>query len=136
MNHQPRNPFESIESAHNFVALLCETVADAHRDLAADIRRESRGKPSRRLEALRIACYNVEKLEAHLNASRRLLNDLRSLRRLLFDERGVARVAVPARVPRPAPAKTKVALVPMPGQSAARPAMAVPAVGGKARAAS
>ena len=84
------------------MALLVETVLEAHCELAADIRRESEGKPSRRLEALRIACYNVEKLEAHLSASRRLLNDLRSIRRLLFDERGVARPKIAATVASPA----------------------------------
>jgi hypothetical protein len=39
------------------------------------------------LDALRVAAYNVEKLEFHLNRSSRILNDLRSLRRLLFEER-------------------------------------------------
>jgi hypothetical protein len=42
---------------------------------------------SRRLDALRVAAYNVEKLEFHLSRSTRILNDLRSLRRLLFEER-------------------------------------------------
>jgi hypothetical protein len=42
------------------------------------------------LEAVRLALYKLEKLEQHIKASRRLLNDLRTLRRLLFEERSDA----------------------------------------------
>lgn len=34
-----------------------------------------------------MALYNLEKLEVHLSRSSRILNDLRTLRRLLFEER-------------------------------------------------
>jgi hypothetical protein len=78
--------FETLESAHDFVVLLGDTVAEAKRDLACDLRRES--ADSRRLDALRLTAYNLDKLELHLNRSRRILNDLRTLRRLLFEERG------------------------------------------------
>jgi hypothetical protein len=78
--------FETLESAHDFVVLLSDTVAEAKRDLACDLQRESTN--SRRLDALRLAAYNLDKLELHLNRSRRILNDLRTLRRLLFEERG------------------------------------------------
>jgi len=78
--------FETLENARDFVALLAETVAEAKQELERDVQRES--SPSRRLDALRIAAYNVDdKLELHLNQSRRILNDLRTLRRLLFEER-------------------------------------------------
>jgi hypothetical protein len=77
--------FETLESARDFVTLLVETVAEAKRELELDLQRES--APSRRLDALRIAAYSVDKLENHLNHSRRILNDLRTLRRLLFEER-------------------------------------------------
>ena len=77
--------FETLESAHDFVALLAETVAEAKRELERDVQREA--VPSRRLDALRIAAYNVDKLELHLKQSRRILNDLRTVRRLLFEER-------------------------------------------------
>jgi hypothetical protein len=78
--------FETLESAHDFVVLLGDTVAEAKRDLACDLQRESANP--RRLDALRLAAYNLGKLELHLNRSRRILNDLRTLRRLLFEERG------------------------------------------------
>jgi hypothetical protein len=77
--------FESLESAHDFVTLLAETVAEAKSELKSDLQRES--STSRRLDALRLTAYNLEKLEIHLNRSRRILNDLRILRRLLFEER-------------------------------------------------
>jgi hypothetical protein len=80
--------FETLESAYDFVALLAETVTEAKRELESDVQRESASNPSRRLDALRIAQYNVGKLELHVNRTKRLLNDLRTLRRLLFEERG------------------------------------------------
>jgi hypothetical protein len=77
--------FETLESARDFVSLLADTVAEAKQELTRDVQRES--APSRRLDALRLAAYNVGKLELHLNRCRRILNDLRTLRRLLFEER-------------------------------------------------
>jgi len=91
--------FETLESAHDFVALLSETVAEAKRELENDVQRES---ASRRLDALRIALYGLEKLEVHVSRTSRILNDLRTLRRLLFDERGnataVAEIDQPSRL--------------------------------------
>jgi len=83
--HTMEEQFESLESAHDFVTLLAETVAEAKRELQSDLQRES--ATSRRLDALRLAAYNIDKLETHLDRSRRILNDLRTLRRLLFQER-------------------------------------------------
>jgi hypothetical protein len=87
MNHEVANPFDSIESAHEFVTLLAETVLEAKRDVEADVQRESRSNFPRRLQALRMTLYSLEKLEFHMSRSHRILNDLRSLRRLLFQER-------------------------------------------------
>ena len=87
------DPFETIESAQNFVTLLAEAVSQAKLELELDVRRESSLAESRRLDALRIALYSVDKLESHMNRSGRILNDLRTLRRLLFEERGKPRMA-------------------------------------------
>ena len=108
MSHKAGTPFDSIESAHEFVALLSETVREAKRDIEADVQRESSSEFPRRLDALRTALYTMEKLELHMNQSRLILNDLRSLRRLLFDERS----ANPNSIPDP---KTET-----PGDNAAR----------------
>jgi hypothetical protein len=98
MTYKSGSPFDSIESAHEFVALLAETVHEAKRDVAADVQRESTAQFPRRLDALRTALYSMEKLELHMNQSRRILNDLRSLRRLLFEERTAKPVSVPAEI--------------------------------------
>jgi len=87
MTYKAGSPFDSIESAHEFVALLAETVREAKRDVEADIQREADSKFPRHLDALRTTLYSMEKLELYVNKSRRTLNDLRSLRRLLFEER-------------------------------------------------
>jgi hypothetical protein len=50
---------------------------------------ESNSNFPRRVEALKLALYTLIKLEFHMQRSGRVLNDLRSLRRLLFEERTV-----------------------------------------------
>ena len=80
-------PFESIESAHEFLKLLVETVDDVKRDVELDLQSGANDKLSRRLEALRLVAYKLEKLEHHVKASGRLLNDLRMLRRVLLEEK-------------------------------------------------
>ena len=80
-------PFESIESAYEFVALLEESVEDALRDVTQHARAAEADEDTRRAEALRLAVYKLGQLSAHMHKSRRLLNDLRSIRRLLFRER-------------------------------------------------
>ena len=87
MSPELENPFHSIESAYDFVKVLIATVTEAKQELEADIEREDKVGVSRRTDALRVALYNLEKLELHLTRSRRLLNDLRTSRRLLFEER-------------------------------------------------
>lgn len=118
MSPQPEQPFDSIESAYDFLRILAETVAEAKRDIEGDIQRESNANSSRRLDAMRMAAYNVEKLELHVNRSRRILNDLRSLRRLLFAERGISKAAaapepVLETVPSPSPRVTVAPALPL-----------------------
>src|SRR3974390_1830142 len=90
MKSQSDDPFETIESAHDFVTLLAAAISQAKVELQVDVDRESAtADVSRRVDALRIALYNMEKLELHSSRSGRILNDLRTLRRLLFEERAV-----------------------------------------------
>ena len=86
MSYQPETPFDTIEGAHEYIQLLWEAIAEAKRELADDII-AAETKPDRRLEALRLVEYKLEKLSSHLQSSSRLLNDLRTLRRLLLEER-------------------------------------------------
>lgn len=80
-------PFDSIESAHEYVALLVRQVAIVKAGLAEDVADASVETAGRRLDALRLVDYKLTQLQEHLGAARRLLNDLRALRRLLLGER-------------------------------------------------
>ena len=85
MTYGTQHHFETLEDAHDFVTLLSEAVEEAKTEIQSDIAREATS--SRRLDALRVAVYNLEKLELHVTRASRILNDLRTLRRLLFEER-------------------------------------------------
>ena len=138
MPHTSESPFESIESAYDFVSLFSDSVADAKREIESHLQREVKENAPRRLDALRLAAYNLEKLEVHLNKSRVILNDLRSLRRLLFEERTrppaspkpvqkaapQAPVLKPELPPRPSPLRPPAPLPP-----ASRPAPKLVAAG-------
>ncbi len=80
-------PFDTIESAQDFIRVLSETIVEARQEVERDYERELAVPPSRHRDALQIALYNLGKLEQHMARSQRILNDLRSLRRLLFAER-------------------------------------------------
>ena len=89
-------PFESIESAHEFIVLLEESIEEAvvdvqeHLKQAESSSRDARQEPdNRQTRALNLALYKLGQLSAQMHKSRRALNDLRTIRRLLFTERGV-----------------------------------------------
>jgi hypothetical protein len=82
-----QTPFDTVENAHQYVRLLVEAIAEAKSEIAADLGAAAQAQPERRVEALRLVQFKLDKLEQHLQNSSRLLNDLRTLRRLLFDER-------------------------------------------------
>jgi hypothetical protein len=88
MSYGSGHPFDSIESAHEFLALLSEVVVTTRTEIHADLARESDATDVRRVDALRLAAYHLHNLEHHMVRSRRILNDLRCIRRLLFAERG------------------------------------------------
>ena len=98
MSHDP-GPFESIESAHDFLGLFSDAVAEAKLAIETSLHAGSNANAPRRIDALRLALYNLEKLESHFHKSVRILNDLRSLRRLLFEERGAAQTQVATEQP-------------------------------------
>ena len=85
--HRPETPFDSLENAHEYVRLLAEAIAEARGDIESDIAKAVESKSERRLQALRLVQYKLEKLEQYLRSSSRTLNDLRTLRRLLLEER-------------------------------------------------
>jgi hypothetical protein len=85
----PHAPFDSLESARQYVGLLCEAVEDARRGVEWDVALAQDERAVRRVEALQLVTYKLDRLKYHLDNSRRLLNDLRTLRRLLLNERSV-----------------------------------------------
>lgn len=89
MSYQPETPFDSIEGSHEYVALLAEAIEEARRDVEAEVAAATRDGADRRKQALLLVAYNLAKLNLHITTSRRILNDLRSLRRLLLAERGL-----------------------------------------------
>jgi hypothetical protein len=82
-----RTPFDSIEGALEYVGLLREAVQKAKDAVGEEAVRADSESAGRRLEALRLVTYKLDRLAGHVSASHRLLQDLRTLRRLLRGER-------------------------------------------------
>ncbi|MGE5109637.1 MAG: hypothetical protein ACM3JB_02185 [Acidobacteriaceae bacterium] len=101
MPQRCEDTFGSIESAQEFLALLAEAIGETRRDVDAEIQ-EHGTNGSRRVDALKIASYDLEVLEHHMYRSKRLLNDLRMVRRLLLQERGIPASELPS-APAPIP---------------------------------
>jgi hypothetical protein len=89
MQYRPETPFDDIESSHEYVAMLAEALHEARQEIEEEIRLAEKEGPAagRRKQALLLVSYNLDKLNLHIASSRRILNDLRSLRRLLLSER-------------------------------------------------
>ena len=83
VNFDANSAFESIESAQEYLGLLAQVVTEAQQAVQADIQGSVESERPRRVEALRLIGYNLEKLASHLKTSRRILNDMRMLRRIL-----------------------------------------------------
>jgi len=89
VSYKAETPFDNIEGSHEYVAMLAEALEEARRDVEAEIAAAEDDRADRRKEALLLASYNLAKLNLHITSGRRILNDLRMLRRLLLRERGL-----------------------------------------------
>jgi len=89
VSYQAETPFDNIEGSHEYVAMLAEALEEARRDVENEIAAAAQDGAERRKQALLLVAYNLAKLNLHITTSRRILNDLRSLRRLLLAERGL-----------------------------------------------
>jgi len=87
MSYTSDTPFDNIESSHQYVSLLHDAIEEARREVDEEIAFSTSENGERRKEALQIVAYNLAKLSFHMQTSGRLLNDLRTLRRLLLAER-------------------------------------------------
>ena len=80
-------PFDSIESAIDFMNVLAETILDATKDLHRDHKSAIEEGLERRVQAIELAQFKLKNLNCYVFKSRRALNDLRTIRRLLLNER-------------------------------------------------
>ena len=69
--------------------MLADELSEARREIEEEITAAERDGADRRKQALLLVSYNLDKLNLHITSSRRILNDLRSLRRVLLAERGL-----------------------------------------------
>jgi len=89
MNYESETPFDNIESAFEYVNHLLEAAREAQAQIGTEILRAANPQLARRKQALQLVNYKLGKLSSHITASRRILNDLRTLRRLLLEERKI-----------------------------------------------
>jgi len=87
MKYGLETPFETIESAQQFVELLIEAIGESKHDVDVDIALSKHNGSERNKKALQLVSANLAKLSEHMTTSRRILNHLRTLRRLLLEER-------------------------------------------------
>jgi hypothetical protein len=84
-------PFDSIESAHDFMNILADTILEAMKDLHRDQELAVRDGQQRRVDAIQLAMFKLKTLNCHVHKSRITLNDLRTIRRLILNERATGR---------------------------------------------
>lgn len=71
MDYNFETPFDNIESAQEYLALLSQAQDEATANNEADILGEENCHTARRRDALRLVLYELEKLEQHIKVSRR-----------------------------------------------------------------
>ena len=96
MPNESDTPFDSIEGSYQYVDMLAEAIAEAKQDVDEEVALAEKESANRRKQGLLLVSYNLAKLEGHMTASRRILNDLRTLRRVLMSERQPAKTVVRA----------------------------------------
>ncbi len=87
MNYKSETPFDNIESALEYLHHLLDATNEARTQIETEILRAASPELARRKQALQLVYHKLDKLSSHTAASRRILNDLRTLRRLLLEER-------------------------------------------------
>ncbi len=80
-------PFDSIESAYEFMDVLAETILSVMQDLHRDHQIALEEAQDRRARAIELAIFKCRTLNCYVTKSRRTLNDMRTIRRLILNER-------------------------------------------------
>ena len=86
MSYRRETPFDNIESAEQFVKLLIEAIKESKHDVDAEVALAEVNHTGRSKKALQLVSANLTKLSQHMTTSRRILNHLKTLRRLLLQE--------------------------------------------------
>lgn len=88
MTNERVKPFETLESAYEFVSLLRAAADEEYASVLGEIAiAQATPDAGRRLDALRLVNHKLDGLRQHLLASLVLINDLKMLKRLLVGER-------------------------------------------------
>ena len=85
-----QNPFDTIESAHEYLRMLASMLEEVQATTPGEfevVEGVNADDRARREQALRLVLYKLDQLRHHVAAGSRILNDLRTLRRLLLGER-------------------------------------------------
>lgn len=85
-SYSQETPFDSIESARKYMELLIQAIEESRRDVDVGIALAESARSESRKRAFQLVANNLGKLSQHMTASRRILNDLRTLSRLLLEE--------------------------------------------------
>jgi hypothetical protein len=85
MTYHPETPFDNIESALEYVNQLLAATREAQGEIETELRRATDPQLARRQQALHLVKYKLNQLATHIATSRRILNDLTKLRRLLLE---------------------------------------------------
>lgn len=89
METPAENQFDSLESAYQYIVVLSEVLEETKQDINDEVELAKHADANRRVDALQLVAYKLERLRHYLTGSRRTLNDLRMLRRLLQIEESV-----------------------------------------------
>ena len=82
--YQQETPFDSIDSALEYVNSLLGACQEAQKQVEAEIDAARAARLERRREAFQLVSYKLERLTTHVGKCERLLKDLRKLRRLIL----------------------------------------------------
>jgi hypothetical protein len=77
------HPFDTIESAQEFIALLRQSLQEALDDVQNKLSDTAAEKMPSHVRALELANFKLNQLRSHIISTERLLKDLRTLRDLL-----------------------------------------------------
>jgi hypothetical protein len=92
-------PFDTIESAQEFMALLAQSICQTACDIEEELSSARNEQVTRRAEALELTIFKLNQLRSHVGKAEKLLKELRTLHGLLCKDVKTARSTRQAKVP-------------------------------------